>query len=867
MSDVSTARPTSTDVAVVLTDPVSARAATSSDKDTDSDGARGASRPAPEGLLRLGGPAASPWTSRQTFYAIGAILLFWAAAAAVWPLSGVVVPWDSKNHFYPMLRYLGASLANGEWPLWNPYHFSGHPTVADPQSLLFIPTMVLFGWFDPQPSMQAFDVAVFAHFLPGALAMVGLFRRRGWHWTGAVVAAMVFVLGGSASARLQHTGMIFSYGMIPLALLLLEEALARRSYLFGVAFGVVAAMMAVGRDQVAFIGCLTMFGAVAYWTLESGQPLAYLKRRIGLLLVMALVGGTLLAVPALLTIQFLSDSNRPSIAFDVAALGSLHPANLATLLFGDVFGSLRHTYDYWGPGPQTLPEGSDTDRAVNYLFAGTLPALLVLWHGLAGRRLFAREVRFFAILGALALAFALGRYTPFFHALFEWAPGFDLYRRPADSTFTINIALAVVAGYLVHRFIADGLPSLRTRDDRAGPALLAVVVVALVFGALAAGVDFAVKAGHLPDAIASMTTGLAIAGALAAALLLAGRRPVARAALACGLVAVTGAELIARNAGSALNAEPHQRYAVFENLPAAQLRGLKVLKAELDMRHARGERPRVEILGMRGAWQNASMVFDLEDTLGYNPLRISDYERAVGPGENAEDPSLRQFPGTFSGYRCQLASLLGLEYLVLDRPIEKMPHRFPRIANANLIYGAGSMWIYKMPPTTPRAYLATKLVPVDSESALDEEELPAFDRASTALIEESEVEDLKGDYGLRDQTTEPAAAVGSVIIRGYRRNAIVIDVETDRRAMLVLHDIYYPGWEAYLDGEPRRILRANLLFRGVEVPPGRHRIRFEFKPLSVHNLVAAATDLMTRDGEESEGATSEPEVHAGTLTR
>ena len=153
-----------------------------------------------------------------------------ACGVRVAPLTGTVVPWDSKNHFYPMLRYLGAALEHGELPLWNPYHFSGHPAVADPQSLLFTPTMVLFGWLVPQPSMQLFDIVVFAHLSPGGLAFVALFRRRGWHPAGAVVAAIVFMLGGSATACLQHTGIIFSYGLFPVALWLLEEALDRRSY-------------------------------------------------------------------------------------------------------------------------------------------------------------------------------------------------------------------------------------------------------------------------------------------------------------------------------------------------------------------------------------------------------------------------------------------------------------------------------------------------------------------------------------------------------------------------------------------------------------------------------------------------------------
>src|SRR3954470_10681141 len=198
--------------------------------------------------VRLAGQTA--WSRRDLFTAVLVVVLFWAAAAALWPLTGSVVPWDSKNQFYPMLRYLGTALEHGELPLWNPYHFSGHPSVADPQSLLFTPTMLLFGWLVPSPSMQLFDVVVYAHLLPGAIAILALFRRRGWAASGGVIAAFVYILGGSASARLQHTGMIFSYGYFPLALYLLDEALARRSYRYALAFAVVAALMTVGRDQV-----------------------------------------------------------------------------------------------------------------------------------------------------------------------------------------------------------------------------------------------------------------------------------------------------------------------------------------------------------------------------------------------------------------------------------------------------------------------------------------------------------------------------------------------------------------------------------------------------------------------------------------
>jgi hypothetical protein len=800
--------------------------------------------------------------------AVLCVLIFWAVAAAVWPLTGSVVPWDSKNHFYPMLRYLGASLANGEWPLWNPYHFSGHPSVADPQSLLFTPTMLLFGWLVPAPSMQLFDLVIFAHLLPGALAIIGLFHRRGWHAAGAVVAAMLFILGGAASARLQHTGMIFSYGFFPLALLLLEHALARRSYLFGILFALAAAVVAVGRDQVAFLCCIALGGAVVYACASAQQPLRWLRERVLLLATVVVAGAVILTVPALLTIQFLIDSNRPEIAYKVAIMGSLHPSSLATALFGDVFGSLRSTYDYWGPGPQTLPEGSWTDRAITYVFAGTLPALLLLWHGVAGGRILARDFRYFLVLGIGALFYALGRYTPVFDALFHYVPGVDLYRRPADATFIINFSFAVASGYLVHRYLAEGLPRLFAERNFVVATVLVSLAVGLVAMAVVSGFDFAARAKQVEPAIRAMLSGFTIAGLGALVLVLSRRRPELRLVAACLIALGTGGELIARNAGSALNAEPHQRYFAFESLPPEQVRGLKILKDELDVRHARGERPRIEILGLAGAWQNASMVFGLEDTLGYNPLRIAGYARAVGPGENAADSNLRSFPRTFSGYRCRLASLLGLEYLVLDRPIEKMPQAFPRVPNANLIYGVGSMWIYKFPPTTARAYLASRLVPVDSEATLDKEELPEFDRTTTALIDEWDTESLLHDYGQNGDVGKIEPPDGTVIIRGYRRNAVVLTVETKNHAVLVLHDIYYPGWEVFVDGEKRDLLRVNLLFRGVEVPPGRHRVQFQFRPLSVTNLFAAVDDLMYRgEDEEEDAAPAAKAIGQTVLTR
>ena len=781
------------------------------------------------------------WNGTALIASPAALLLFAAAACAAWTMSGAVVPWDSKNQFYPFFRFLSDSLQRGDFPLWNPYHFGGHPAVADPQSLIFTPSMVLLALLVPQASMQVFDGFILAHLLFGGFGVLGLFQRRGWHPAAAVLAAAIFMLGGSASARLQHTGMIISYAYFPFALWALEAALERRSYAAGIAFGVLAALMALGRDQVAYLFCATLMFAVFWHMFRAAAPLAWLRQRWLLLATMGVVGALVMLVPVLLTLQFLGASNRPGISFGVALTGSLTPVNFMTMLVPNFFGSLDWNYDYWGPGYETTLEPNWTDRCINYLFIGTAPMLLLIWHGFAGGRLFSRAGRLFAILAIAATLYAVGRSTPLFALIFDHVHGVSLYRRPADATFLLNFALACGAGYLLHRYIADGLP----RVARGIPALAATLAVALAMAALvASGVALSMSGGHLAASLAA--SGVAVVVAACFVLALALPRTYGQRGLAALLVVTASmGELVWRNAASSLNSEPLAYYSVYQTMTATEAAGLAALRKDMNGRIDQGEWPRVEILGLGGPWQNASMVLGLENTLGYNPLRISDYERAVGPGENAGDPNLRHFPGTFRGYKCKLASLLGLEYLVLDRPLAKLPRHFPRPL-ATTVFAGDRMYVYRLGKPAPRAYLATQVRSVDSDSVLEEHSLPEFDRSHEALIDAASMSALGADVARGDANP---ALDPHVEIAAHHNDTVVIEVDSDRPGVLVLHDLYYPGWEARVDGVQGTLLRANLLFRGVEVPAGHHIVEFSYHPLSLANLSVAARGLLGRNDE------------------
>jgi len=202
-----------------------------------------------------------------------------------------------------------------------------------------------------------------------------------------------------------------------------------------------------------------------------------------------------------------------------------------------------------------MPSADWTDRAVDYLFIGTLPFLLIAWHGFGAGRLFARRARFFLILLVLAAAYALGRYTPFFALAFDRIPGVSLYRRPADATFLINIALAFAAGFLLHRYIEEGLPRpFRTLPKWLALALIGVTTLSLV-ALIGTGIAFSLQEGRLISSLAALVAAGMLAAA-GAAILLALQTRQKRAIAASVFVLLSGAEILWRNAASSLNAEP-----------------------------------------------------------------------------------------------------------------------------------------------------------------------------------------------------------------------------------------------------------------------------------------------------------------------
>jgi hypothetical protein len=732
----------------------------------------------------------------------------WLAFAWPWLSGSVTIPWDAKAHFAPQIQFMAQAIARGESPFWLPYAFSGVPQIADPQSMLFSPPFLALALVNGNPTLHAIDVTIMLALLMVGWSVIWLARDLGWHWAAAAVAALAFCFGASMAWRLQHFGQVLSLGYLPFAVLAVRRAMLRGSVIWGALAGLAGAMIVLGRDQVGLLSVYVLSAYTLWLIVADDAPWPRARRSLAPLVAAAIVGLAIVALPLLMTWLYAAQSNRPAIDFAGAGRGSLHPALGVTALVPHLFGAAGEMAAYWGP-PSLIWQGTDLFIAQNMgLLYVSVPVLMLLITGLVRGVLFEREAAFFTLALALVTLYALGRYTPVFGHCYDLLPGVALYRRPADATFLIGAFAALCSGHVVHRWLTNSLPPAAAWQR------LAEISVPLAI--LALGVGFAwyfdrLELARRPLAFAMIWMGLAV---LVLAMVDHVRmiRPLASGLVLTGLVA---ADLVLNNGPNGATALPPAAIDMLE--PTSRSPTLALLKSKVKATTTETKRPRVELTGLGFHWPNASLTHRLDNVVGYNPVRPRRYAEAVGAGDSSGNADQRAFPPLFPSYRSTMANLLGLRYIATGIPIEQIDKRLSP-GDLPLLAKTADGYVYENQAALPRVLFAHFAQKVEVAAAMRTGELPPVDFRTTVLLE--------NPPGERERRP------GRARITSYRTTEVVVEADSPDGGWIVLADPWHPWWRVTIGDVPGVILEANVLFRAVEVPSGRHTIRFSFEPVS-----------------------------------
>ncbi len=698
-------------------------------------------------------------------------LASWLLLCLPWLIGTKVIPYDAVQQFFPAVSFSAEQLRHLQAPWWNPYLFGGYPQVADPQMMTLQPTMVLPMMLAPA-SLHLFTVVVLLHVLIGGLGALRLARSFGLSAPAQWLFAMVLMFGGVAASRLQHTPMIVSYSLLPWLWLGLSRVRRQGRARDVLLAGTAGGLCALQLTQVTyFIILASALYAMGAVLLAPGNRL----RLASQLAAVALIAAVACAPQWLSTLAWLGDTNRDGMTLETALRGAMHWQGLATLLSGNLFSQGRGVS--WSFG----------DISTDYLYFGAVPlALWLAWGGGVMRRQPGATRLALAVLLFTTLV-ALGGATPLFAWLFSWLPGLDLFRRPSDALFLGVPAAAWLGAQSLQSALQD-----RTLCPHRVSLGLAVVLMFVASW-------LAMSHGHL-EAFAWL---VASGGIGIAAVQLLRRHP----APVRWLIALVMFDMLLFNVGARFNTSGARPPVMTADRNGATQRAYALLAAE----RGAGLPERAIIFGI-GVLTNGAAVHAIPLANGYNPLLSSDYEQMVGmPTEPVAAFQQKATTPWAADMDAPVYDLLGVRWLLSPEPFAGSDDQGSDVQLAL----RGSVLPRTLNPQRVRRH---------------SERLPPA--AEFNQTDFSQVVWLPG--GQHAECPEHEAGRLRLLSQAYKPGSIVLEVEAEQPAWLVINEVTARGWQARLNGGVSLpLLRANGLFHAVCVPAGRHSVELGYSPLQL----------------------------------
>ena len=432
-----------------------------------------------------------------------------------------------------------------------------------------------------------------------------------------------------------------------------------------------------------------------------------------------------------------------------------------------------HTTYSWPPSSwiaMIVPWGGHNTEA----FTGIVVLSLAVMAIVTGWQV--RWVRLFTCVALTGLLLALGGWNVFHGLLYAILPLFGKARNPDRLISLFSLSIAILAAF--------GLDYLRA--DLRGPYVrkLSYVLLALAtfIAALALAAPVLQKTG--PDDFVSM---LGIISLLFAVGLFAGRN-----------TSLSGRSITVAAAALAI-------------IELASLSGPFY-------------RPRTPDQG-ETFLPNLTKFRDIADFLRKEPQPVRIHDMEVTQGFNLGDwEGIDSLTGFGAGVTKNLhaldwPSVRTQNLLAVGFTLSKQP---PRSDQQLVFRDENGVSIFRNVDALPRARIVHRIEKASSAKEVETRVNDAsFDARGTALMLDS------------PPSLQSCAAEEQAHISKRTANSVIIEARLACRGMLILADVWYPGWTATVDGNSTPIYQVYSALRGVVMEPGDHHLEFHYRPASV----------------------------------
>ncbi len=692
---------------------------------------------------------------------------------------------DVVRQIYPWKMHVINQLKNSQIPLWNPSNFAGMPLMANMQSQVFSPFNILYFLL---PFISAWTLGLISQIIFAFTFTYFYARKIGIGKQGSLLSAVAYSCSLYMSVFFEYEVFGQTILWLPLVLFGIEKLLERLSLrgLFAIVAGLSFAALGGHLQLFSYLFIFTFI----YFIFRLLETKNTGNKKMAFILFSFIASVGIASIQLLPSIELISLAAR--VSHDkLFFLNNLLKINeLIVFISPDFFGNpVSNNYLLNKSYPETA------------LYIGMIPLIFAIYAFFLKRN---GLIKFYISTGIIVLLMiTVNPLSIYFYSL---SISFISSSSPTNGIFIISFALSILAGFGLDKWF----------NEKSKKPLLISISLLLITGGW-----FLIY--QIMHASFNSKSVLLSVGILAVSILVfsLSRYINKKQAFFVLLILITIFDLFYY----------FQKFNPFVPkelvFPNTKIIIQIQQKSGID-----------RVLGYNSSnmQSNTNIIYGFLSPEGYDPLYPKRYgellysfkSKKLLTDFNDSNRSDAAFVNSFNegdettfNNKLKILNTLGVK-MILDRKENGSTELDFPVDKFKLIYDNKDWKIFENLNSAPRILLSSEYTIFNGNRNFEEIFFSkSFDPAETILLEEKP--SFVSAKNIRSREL--------INIKKYEAENIEINVVANSNKLLFLSDMYFPGWVAYVDEKPVKILRADYAFRAVEISKGNHMVRFAYRPL------------------------------------
>lgn len=732
---------------------------------------------------------------------------------------------DLAPYFIPQ-RYLWVeSIKRGDFPLWDPYQFTGHPFFANPQNAILYP---INGLFFLLPFDIAFNSIIILHFFLGGLFIYILLRDLNVNQTGSLISGLIFMLSGYLLSVHSLLTILLSVIWTPLVIMFFTRSIRNPGIRNEIFVAIFMAISFLGGGIEIVYGNFFLIIIISFFSFESSRLYKSFLTRVKSLFFISLIFFILSSIQLIPFIELWNHSIRgKGIPFEEATIWSFSPKDFLLFFLPDAYGYFLDMHKYWL-----------TQCWLKTLYTGGLPFILSISFFISPVPNSFPNRKFFLFLMLFSLFLSLGKYNPLYQFFYTYIPFFNGIRYPVKFLYIFVLCISITAGLGFYR-----LTQLSSFDniEKIKRILLILLIIsgAILTGFVLGhkefevflknkGIDFpefnyiSINLFHIKRFFFYLTIFFLIIRVgveFGWKIWINGILLLFLIGDLFGNMGFYGKEKIE---------DYFRKTKIFEIVSKEKglFRVFSTPKTiSLDTPILIGKGNALDLIKEKHL-PSFNLLYGIHGVWGVDVIRLKRI-----------DELYRLWTTTTSIIENNLINLFGARYIISITPINENSHFeliYTRLegldGDREKLLKDNTIKLYKNLKALPRAWLVNKFKIMDSKEILLTLFKKEFRPDEIVLLEDKPPFPIEGE------------GRGEVKLLFETNNRLKLKIKAEKDCILVLSDTYLPGWKVFIDKRREEILRANYNFRAVPIKAGVHDVEFIYAPFSFR-LGMAITSL------------------------